>query len=88
VTPTRSAGLRARNERAGRYMAACAIYLGRTDTLQIMIMWIPGGADGLFQEMREYLQTVDGAPDPEMVAEIQARYRCTQVGSKIPISRL
>jgi hypothetical protein len=53
-----------------------------------MIMWIPGGADGLFQEMREYLQTVDGAPDPEMVAEIQARYRCTQVGSKIPISRL
>jgi hypothetical protein len=59
-----------------------------TDPLHIMIMWIPGGAEGLFQEMREYLQTVDGAPDPQAVAEIQARYGCTQVGPPIPIPRL
>jgi len=55
-----------------------------TDPLHIMIMWIPGGAEGLFQEMREYLQTVDGAPDPQAVAEIQARYGCTQVGPRSP----
>ena len=59
-----------------------------TDPLHIMIMWIPGGAEGLFQEMREYLQTVDGAPDQQVVAEIQARYGCTQVGPPIPIPRL
>jgi hypothetical protein len=53
-----------------------------------MIMWIPGGAEGLFQEMREYLQTVDGAPDPQAVAEIQARYGCTQVRPQIPVPRL
>jgi hypothetical protein len=53
-----------------------------------MIMWIPGGAEGLFQEMREYLQTVDGAPDPQVVAEIQARCGCTQVGPQIPVPRL
>ena len=58
------------------------------DPLRIMIMWIPGGAEGLFQEMREYLQTVDGAPDQRVVAEIQARYGCTQVGPQIPIPGL
>src|SRR6266436_927129 len=28
--------------------------------MRIMIMWLPGGAEGLFQEMRDYLQGIDG----------------------------
>jgi mannose-6-phosphate isomerase-like protein (cupin superfamily) len=55
------------------------------DPLHIMIMWIPGGAEGLFLEMREYLQTVDGAPDPQVVSALQARYGCTHVGPHISI---
>jgi hypothetical protein len=55
------------------------------DPLRIMIMWIPGGAEGLFQEMRQYLQAAGGAPDQQVVADIQARYGCTHVGSQIPI---
>lgn len=58
------------------------------DPLRIMIMWIPGGAEGLFQEMRSYLQVADGAPDQQVVAEIQARYGCTHVGPQIPIPEL
>jgi mannose-6-phosphate isomerase-like protein (cupin superfamily) len=58
------------------------------DPLRIMITWIPGGAEGLFQEMREYLQTVDGPPDPQVVAELRARYGCTHVGPQIPIPGL
>src|SRR5262249_10924431 len=54
------------------------------DPLRIMIMWIPGGAEGLFQELAEYLQSVDGAPDQQVVAEIQARYGCTHVRPQIP----
>jgi mannose-6-phosphate isomerase-like protein (cupin superfamily) len=55
------------------------------DPLQIMIMWVPGGAEGLFQEMRDYLQTVSGAPDPQVVTDLQARYGCTHVGPQIHI---
>jgi mannose-6-phosphate isomerase-like protein (cupin superfamily) len=55
------------------------------DPLRIMIMWIPGGAEGLFQDMRDYLQTVDGAPDPQVVTEIRVRYGATFVGPQIPI---
>lgn len=55
------------------------------DPLRIMIMWVPGGAEGLFQEMREYLQTADEAPDQQVVADIQARYGCTHVGPQISI---
>lgn len=51
-----------------------------------MIMWIPGGAEGLFQEMREYLQTAREAADQQVVADIQARYGCTHVGPRISIS--
>jgi hypothetical protein len=58
------------------------------DPLRIMIMWIPGGAEGLFQDMSAYLQTVNGAPDQQVVAEIQARYGCTHVGPQIPIPEL
>jgi hypothetical protein len=53
-----------------------------------MIMWIPGAAEGLFQEMREYLQAVGGAPDPQVVAELQSRYGCTHVGPQIPVPGL
>jgi hypothetical protein len=54
------------------------------DPLRIMIMWIPGGAEGFFHEMREYLLTAGGAPDRQVVADIQARYGCTHVGPQIP----
>ena len=53
-----------------------------------LIMWIPGGAEGLFQEMRNYLEAAGGAPDPQVVAELQARYGCTHVGPQIPIPGL
>ena len=53
-----------------------------------MIMWIPGGAERPFQEMRDYLRTAGGAPDPQVVAELQARYGCTYAGSQIPIPGL
>jgi mannose-6-phosphate isomerase-like protein (cupin superfamily) len=56
--------------------------------LHIVIMWLPGGAEGLFQEMREYLQGIGGDPDQQVVAEIQARYGCTHVGPQIPIPAL
>jgi quercetin dioxygenase-like cupin family protein len=55
------------------------------DPLHLMIMWIPGGAEGLFVEMRSYLRTVEGEPDQNVVAEIQARYGGTPVGLPIPI---
>jgi mannose-6-phosphate isomerase-like protein (cupin superfamily) len=55
------------------------------DPLRIMIMWIPGGAEGLFLDMREYLQAAGGAPDPQAVADLQARYGATHVGPPIPI---
>jgi mannose-6-phosphate isomerase-like protein (cupin superfamily) len=58
------------------------------DLLRIMIMWIPGGAEGLFQEMRDYLEAAGGAPDPQVVAELQARYGCIHVGPQIPIRGL
>jgi len=53
--------------------------------MRIMIMWLPGGAEGLFQEMRDYLQGIDGDPDQQVVAELQARYGCTHVGPQIAI---
>jgi mannose-6-phosphate isomerase-like protein (cupin superfamily) len=55
------------------------------DPLRIMIMWIPGGAEGLFQDVREYLLAAGGAPDPQVVTGLQARYGCTHVGPPIPI---
>jgi len=58
------------------------------DPLRIMIMWVPGGAEGLFEEMREYLQTAGGAPDQQVVDDIQACYGCTHVGPQIPVPDL
>ena len=55
------------------------------DPLRIMILWIPGGAEGLFLDMSEYLQTAGAAPDPQVVADLQARYGATHVGPPIPI---
>jgi mannose-6-phosphate isomerase-like protein (cupin superfamily) len=56
--------------------------------MRIVIMWLPGGAEGLFQEMRDYLQSVDGDPDQQVVAELQARYGCAHVGPQIAIPGL
>jgi mannose-6-phosphate isomerase-like protein (cupin superfamily) len=58
------------------------------DPLRLMIMWIPGGAEGLFLDMREHLQTAGGVPDPQVVADLQARYGATHVGPPIPIPGL
>jgi mannose-6-phosphate isomerase-like protein (cupin superfamily) len=55
------------------------------DPLRLMIMWIPGGAEGLFLDMRNYLQAAGGAPDPQVVADLQTRYGATHVGPPIPI---
>lgn len=55
------------------------------EPLRILIMWIPGGAEGLFLEMSEYLQGIEGDPDKQVVAEIQARYGATHIGPPIPI---
>jgi hypothetical protein len=58
------------------------------DPLRIMIMWLPGGAEGLFLDMREYLQAAGRAPDPQVVGNLQAQYGATPVGPPIPIPRL
>ncbi len=58
------------------------------DPLRAMILWIPGGAEGLFDEMEAYRQTVTGAPDPQVLAAINARYGCTRAGPQIPIPEL
>jgi hypothetical protein len=47
-------------------------------------MWIPGGAESLLLEMREYLEA-RGEPDPQLVSDIQARYGCTHVGPQISV---
>jgi mannose-6-phosphate isomerase-like protein (cupin superfamily) len=57
------------------------------EPLHIMIMWIPGGAEGLFLDMREYLQAAGGTPDPQVVADLQARYGAAPAGPPIPIPR-
>jgi mannose-6-phosphate isomerase-like protein (cupin superfamily) len=53
--------------------------------LRIMILWIPGGVERLFDEMEAYLQTVAGTPDEEVVAAINARYGAKRVGPQIPV---
>ena len=55
------------------------------EPLRIMILWIPGGAERMFEEREAYLQTVAGNPDPEVVAAINARYGARRVGPQIPI---
>jgi hypothetical protein len=50
-----------------------------------MVLWIPGGVERLFDEIEEYLQTVSGTPDQEVVAAINARYGAKRVGPQIPI---
>ncbi len=57
------------------------------DLLRIMIQWIPGGAEGLFDEMEAYRQTVV-TPDPQVLADINARYGFTRVGPQIPVPEL
>jgi mannose-6-phosphate isomerase-like protein (cupin superfamily) len=53
--------------------------------LRLMILWIPGGAEALFTDLDEYLQTAGGQPDDQVTAEIMARYGGTRVGPPIPI---
>jgi mannose-6-phosphate isomerase-like protein (cupin superfamily) len=55
------------------------------EPLHLLIMWIPGGAEGLFVEMAQYLRSVEATPDPRVVADMQARYGATSVGPQISI---
>jgi mannose-6-phosphate isomerase-like protein (cupin superfamily) len=54
------------------------------EPLHVLIMWLPGGAEGLFVEMSQHLRS-DGAPDPQVVADIQARYGASPAGPQISI---
>lgn len=58
------------------------------DPARVMIMSIPGGAEGVFAELEAYRRTVTGAPDEQALAAIMARYGATRVGSAIPIPEL
>jgi quercetin dioxygenase-like cupin family protein len=57
------------------------------EPLRVMILWIPGGVERLFDEMEAYVQTVSGTPDPEVVAAINARYGARRAGAQIPIPK-
>ena len=52
---------------------------------RFVIMWIPGGAEGVFAEMEVYRQSAKGAPDAQALAAIMASYGATTVGPAIPI---
>ena len=55
---------------------------------RVMIMSIPGGAEGVFAEMEAYRQTATGAPDEQALAAIMARFGATRVGPAIRIPKL
>lgn len=52
---------------------------------RFVILWIPGGAEGVFAEMEAYRQSAGGSPDPQAMAAIMASYGATTVGPAIPI---
>jgi quercetin dioxygenase-like cupin family protein len=56
-----------------------------SDPVRIMIMWMPGGAEGVFAEMEEYRRSLTGPPDEKALAAILARYGAANVGPAIPI---
>jgi mannose-6-phosphate isomerase-like protein (cupin superfamily) len=53
------------------------------EPLRIMILWNPGGAERVFEEMEEYARTAAGSPEQEVTAAILARYGATRVGPPI-----
>jgi hypothetical protein len=55
------------------------------EPLRIMILWIPDGAERVFEEMEEYVRTAAGSPEQEVTAAILARYGATRVGPPIAI---
>ena len=55
---------------------------------RFVILWIPGGAEGVFAEMEAYRQSAGGSPDPQAMAAIMASYGATTVGPAIPIPEL
>ncbi len=58
------------------------------EPLRIMIWWLPGGVERLFEEMEAYVQSVSGTPNQEVVAAINARYGARRVGLQIPVPKL
>jgi len=55
---------------------------------RFVIMWTPGGAEGVFAEMEAYRQSAEGTPDAQALAAIMASYGATTVGPTIPIPEL
>jgi mannose-6-phosphate isomerase-like protein (cupin superfamily) len=55
------------------------------EPLHLLIMWLPGGAEGLFVEMSDHLRSTHGAADLQVVADIQARYGARPAGPQISI---
>lgn len=56
-----------------------------SEPLRIMIIWVPGGAERIFEDMDAYLRTVTGTPDEQVTAAILTRYGGTRVGPRIPV---
>jgi mannose-6-phosphate isomerase-like protein (cupin superfamily) len=56
-----------------------------TEPLHVLILWIPGGAEGVFAEMDTYRRTAAGTPDQQILDSILGRYGATRVGPPIPI---
>jgi mannose-6-phosphate isomerase-like protein (cupin superfamily) len=55
---------------------------------RIVIMWTPGGAEGVFAEMEAYRQSAEGTADAQAFAAIMASYGATTVGPAIRIPEL
>ncbi len=53
--------------------------------MRIMKRWLPGGAEGLFQEMSDYLRGVDGDPDQQVAAGLRAGHGRVHAGPQIAI---
>jgi mannose-6-phosphate isomerase-like protein (cupin superfamily) len=56
-----------------------------TEPLRIMILWIPGGVERLFEEMAEYITTAGEHADEQITSAILSRYGATRVGPQIPV---
>ena len=58
-----------------------------SEPLRRMILWLPGGVERLFEEMKTYVQSVSGTPNQEVMAAINARYGARRVGPQIPVPK-
>jgi quercetin dioxygenase-like cupin family protein len=54
------------------------------EPVHLQILYLPGGAEGVFAEMAEHRRTA-AAPDDQATAAIMARYGATRVGPQLRI---